>query len=198
MKRTSLVQLDRNSDSPPASNPRRLPQKRSKTNQACTACKKSKTRCEILETVTAGLNAIGCHRCNVLNITCSFKEAPVQEAAQNIPSRAASSLPATTSTYAPTTTSLQLLANISVQRQSEPVVQRLNIERLPLSVPPNSMWNGYGHSGPDDWLDTAVYAIRDMARGSPAIGDGPMDHVDSALRDILTPRQIDLLLQRYD
>ncbi|KAF7981746.1 hypothetical protein HWV62_32365 [Athelia sp. TMB] len=35
-----------------------------------------------------------------------------------------------------------------------------------------------------------------MARGSP--GTGPMDHVDIALREILTPQQINLLLQSFE
>ena len=195
MKRASPY--DSNSNSPSTSNPRRLPQKRSKTNPACTACKKSKTRCEVLETLEASLNAVRCHRCNVLKITCSFEEA-MQDASRNTSSRAESSSSASTPAPVPTNSSLQLLANASVWRRPEPAVPSLNIERLSFPVPPNSTWNGKMRTGSVDWLDTAVYAIRDMARGSPATGDGSMDHVDSVLRDILTPRQIESLLQRSD
>lgn len=56
----------------------RPPAKRSKTNQACTSCRKHKTRCELLDSASRSR----CHRCDVLSITCSFEtNAPPTQAA---------------------------------------------------------------------------------------------------------------------
>lgn len=43
--------------------------KRPKTSQACTSCRKHKTRCELLDSASRSR----CHRCDVLSITCSFE-----------------------------------------------------------------------------------------------------------------------------
>jgi Fungal Zn(2)-Cys(6) binuclear cluster domain len=65
----------------------RPPAKRPKTSQACTSCRKHKTRCELLDSATRSR----CHRCDVLSITCSFEtNAPLtQAAAENSPSSVA-------------------------------------------------------------------------------------------------------------
>ncbi|THV08145.1 hypothetical protein K435DRAFT_965 [Dendrothele bispora CBS 962.96] len=46
--------------------------KRQKTSQACTSCRKSKTRCEILENREQG--TVKCHRCKVLKVHCSYQD----------------------------------------------------------------------------------------------------------------------------
>lgn len=48
----------------------RPPPKRAKASQACSSCRKHKTRCELLESWS---NPSRCHRCDVLSITCSFE-----------------------------------------------------------------------------------------------------------------------------
>jgi hypothetical protein len=66
-----------NLDVPPSSVPSsnnepsttRPPAKRPKTSQACTSCRKHKTRCELLDPASRSR----CHRCDVLSITCSFE-----------------------------------------------------------------------------------------------------------------------------
>ncbi|KAJ7269865.1 hypothetical protein C8J57DRAFT_322713 [Mycena rebaudengoi] len=45
--------------------------KRHKALQACTSCKKSKTRCELLDSAR---RPVRCHRCQVLSIQCSYEE----------------------------------------------------------------------------------------------------------------------------
>lgn len=53
--------------------------KRPKTSQACTSCRKHKTRCELLDSASRSR----CHRCDVLSITCSFEtNAPPARAAE--------------------------------------------------------------------------------------------------------------------
>jgi len=57
---------------------KRPPAKRAKANQACASCRKNKTRCELLDSMSFSR----CHRCNVLSITCSFETnaPPIQPA----------------------------------------------------------------------------------------------------------------------
>ncbi|EGO02210.1 hypothetical protein SERLA73DRAFT_178032 [Serpula lacrymans var. lacrymans S7.3] len=52
------------------SSPRTIPAKRAKAAQACTSCRKHKTRCEMLDGDSCGYQ---CHRCKVLNLPCSFE-----------------------------------------------------------------------------------------------------------------------------
>ena len=60
----------------------RPPVKRPKTSQACTSCRKHKTRCELLDSASRSR----CHRCDVLSITCSFEtNAPPTQAADFSP-----------------------------------------------------------------------------------------------------------------
>jgi hypothetical protein len=61
----------------------RPPAKRPKTSQACTSCRKHKTRCELLDSALRSR----CHRCDVLSITCSFEtNAPTPSQAADSPS----------------------------------------------------------------------------------------------------------------
>ena len=61
----------------------RPPAKRPKASQACTSCRKHKTRCELLESATRFSR---CHRCDVLSIACSFEtNAPPLQVADNSP-----------------------------------------------------------------------------------------------------------------
>ena len=62
----------------------RPPSKRPKTSQACTSCRKHKTRCELLDPASRSR----CHRCDVLSITCSFETntPPTQAAGEYSPS----------------------------------------------------------------------------------------------------------------
>ncbi|KAJ7185706.1 hypothetical protein C8R46DRAFT_385042 [Mycena filopes] len=45
--------------------------RKSKTIQACTSCRKHKTRCELLNTTTS---PVQCHRCTVIGIHCSYED----------------------------------------------------------------------------------------------------------------------------
>ncbi|KZP13479.1 hypothetical protein FIBSPDRAFT_797797, partial [Athelia psychrophila] len=74
MKRT----LDNTSDKPSeALSSGRIQAKRPKSSQACSSCRKHKTRCELIDNPSPADAHSGagyrCHRCKVLNISCSFE-----------------------------------------------------------------------------------------------------------------------------
>lgn len=60
----------KNAEAGPSSSSGRGRSKRSKI-QACTSCRRHKTRCEILDSFVDGV--VRCHRCKVLNATCSYE-----------------------------------------------------------------------------------------------------------------------------
>lgn len=188
---------DGSSAAPFASGPSNHPQKRSKTNQACKACKKNKTRCEVLGSESTGRDGHGCHRCNTLNIPCSFEvEVASHGGSRQAPSGSTHSPPASASSTALVSDLLASSASVDGFR-TVPAGPDHNIERLPLPIPPNSTWNTLQSAGSVDWLDTPVYSIRTIARGiTCATGNGSIDEVDTDLREILTPRQLDSLLER--
>ncbi|KAK7038238.1 hypothetical protein R3P38DRAFT_540715 [Favolaschia claudopus] len=48
--------------------------KRTKASQACTLCRRQKSRCEILDRAAPGVQfTVRCHRCKVLGLECSFE-----------------------------------------------------------------------------------------------------------------------------
>ncbi|KZP06733.1 hypothetical protein FIBSPDRAFT_966192 [Athelia psychrophila] len=144
-------------------------QKRSKKNQACTNCKKNKTRCEVLD--TSNVHSLGCHRCKVLSLPCSFEDG---EAQGDSPSEVAASFSAANA------------PNVSTSIH--------NFERAEFPVPPNSEWQVFGAP---DWLETPMYAIQTLARqGHPSDGEF-MSHVDACLNDILGASTLTSLLQIF-
>ncbi|THV08147.1 hypothetical protein K435DRAFT_771725 [Dendrothele bispora CBS 962.96] len=56
--------------------------KRQKTSQACNSCRKSKTRCEILEDREKG--TLRCHRCKVLGVHCSYQDMDKSELEESL------------------------------------------------------------------------------------------------------------------
>ncbi|KAJ7130263.1 hypothetical protein C8R44DRAFT_775211 [Mycena epipterygia] len=52
----------------------RVGPKKSKSIQACTSCRKHKTRCEILGWFHPNKSPVRCHRCQVLGLQCSYEE----------------------------------------------------------------------------------------------------------------------------
>lgn len=152
---------------------RNLPPKRSKTNQACTSCKKNKTRCEVLD---ASQISRQCHRCKVLDLPCSFEAAATFIVPQSVlPSSdlhnaALKNSPGEVESYA-STSNLQ--------------VSDYDIERLELPVPPNASWGKTTVHGAADWLATPMFAIQKVAIQT-STSDAFMTQVDEALRDILT------------
>ncbi|KZP13505.1 hypothetical protein FIBSPDRAFT_753367 [Athelia psychrophila] len=181
-------------DGPSNSRPPNIRQKRSKTNQACSACKKSKTRCEVLESESSDGNR--CHRCTVLAISCSFGEA-IHDAPQHAPPSNSTS-PASTSASTSPPASSSIPANILTQllNVTEVSDHPINLEPLPLPVPPSLR-----RSGTVDWIDTPVYAIRTLSRieyNPSGARNDPMVHVDNVLRDILSAQQLDSLLQTFE
>lgn len=86
--------LDNSGDKPSeAITSGRIQAKRPKSSQACSSCRKHKTRCELIDNPSPSDAHSGtgyrCHRCKVLNIPCSFESsefAPPMPAARATPS----------------------------------------------------------------------------------------------------------------
>lgn len=160
---------------------------RSKTNQACASCQKRKTRCEVLNVSHEG--PLRCHRCNILDISCSFENSISDSTGQ-------STSPPVVSSNAPT-------KDASPEAQSSSIastaVQKPTGMETPGDVfcsPPNKAWGIYhrGSSRDFEWLSTPMFAIQ-KAMFHDHIGiDTPKSYPSHSLNAILGPGNIESLL----
>lgn len=166
-----------------ASTSRYLPPKRTKTNKACTSCKKNKTRCEVLDAAVQIPRR--CHRCKVLDLPCSFEETPTFIPPQPGPSSSdLRSAPENSSgEVEPSAKAISLFA-------SDPGIQRME-----LPVPPNASWGTVPVHGVPDWMATPMFAIQKVTIETDSSRDAFMNQVNVALRGILTPDRLQTLLR---
>lgn len=131
--------------------------KRPKTSQACTSCRKHKTRCELLESASL---LSRCHRCHVLSITCSFETAP--------PVQAAATQPTGDQTHSPLAVIRRRLfdAIFCPQINSEKCSEQSQSD-APSSSPrstPTSPWGFLKVPGIPDWTATPMLAMLTLSK----------------------------------
>lgn len=160
---------------------KRLPAKRAKASQACTSCRKHKTRCELLE--SASYNS-RCHRCDVLSITCSFES-------DALPMKAADNSPMTT-------VRRRLLDTIlcTPQSNSDKCLAPTQSE-IPGSTPRSittSPWEFLKVPGMPDWTATPMLAMLTLSK--MACKDQPIIQpmTNLAFTEVLTNDQRQYLL----
>ena len=165
----------------------RPPTKRPKTSQACTSCRKHKTRCELLE--SASLSR--CHRCNVLSITCSFE---------------ANAPPIQVSDHSPVAVVRQRLINAilsPLQSDSDKCLEQTQSDALgpcPVFCPPSitpSPWEVVKVPGITDWAATPMLAMLTLSK--MARTDQPIIQpvANLAFTEVLTGDQRENLLSLY-
>ncbi|KAJ8698736.1 hypothetical protein PTI98_005410 [Pleurotus ostreatus] len=64
-------------DSESSRTPEGNPAKRQKASRACATCRKTKSRCELLDVAPGPNGRLQCHRCKVLDIECSFHNSDI-------------------------------------------------------------------------------------------------------------------------
>ncbi len=105
------------------------PAKRQKASRACATCRKTKSRCELLD-VAPGVNGrLHCHRCKVLDIECSFHNSDIiivarQNDAASSPGQAGPSTPgqqvsAQSTRPSPSTEQFGVQKNITLNNEVE-------------------------------------------------------------------------------
>ncbi|KAF7366732.1 hypothetical protein MSAN_00931300 [Mycena sanguinolenta] len=183
--------------------------KRTKTGQACAACRKQKSRCEILDGPAPG-EKIRCHRCKVLNITdCSFENPHLIPLPP--PTSHVSSTPQTQSTAPPASSGpasdpdnhcsgLSTLAAVASSRSSVEGVsagQSLSIRPESLPMVPAATTPVWGSVSRVDWTATPVLAFQELVR-CPRCEAGVQIPSVERLPDILSPSEISSLLEIFE
>ncbi|KAF7360253.1 hypothetical protein MVEN_00754200 [Mycena venus] len=156
--------------------------RRSKGIQACTSCRKNKTRCEILDTTTS---PVQCHRCKVIGIHCSYEET------------LAPTVPESPSPPAPiTSANSSNIPDSSVRPRPDP---------YPSAMPPDTrIWQFVNEDRSEtiDW-SAPMLAIQNLAR-LPAVNPNFANLPSSSslrethLENILSLGQIQYLLELFD
>jgi Fungal Zn(2)-Cys(6) binuclear cluster domain len=174
------------------SNPSRNQTKRSKSAQACSSCRKLKTRCELLDASSAG--PYRCHRCKVLNISCSFEGlyiAPARPHYQLEPVIPPPNLGSADShENAQQSSSSSLKAASTSENHVDPMKPDV------LAQPPNISWPGLVKvpGGPFHWMATPMFAMQNITSRMESGEDLFMTDVNTSLANILGQERLKLLL----
>jgi hypothetical protein len=159
----------------------RNPAKRQKSSHACSSCRRSKTRCELLDTATGSL-PFKCHRCKVLNLQCSFESSGIL---------ASKNSPATPYTAPP-----------SYRQSPEGLESPFSNRSDPGTTMPVSSWVTRRIAEFCDIQSTPMLALQEFARRCPAdyedpLADAPHTPFDVSMSDILPEAQRQCLLDMY-
>ncbi|KAJ3841856.1 hypothetical protein F5878DRAFT_439046 [Lentinula raphanica] len=168
------------------------PAKRSKASQACTSCRKHKSRCELLEFPSSS-QGITCHRCKILNIQCSFESSNIihlpssqshpetsRAILVNSSSASNSASPSESSPFCPPLPPNQLPSPTpSVSEQSSPrhyyetisssrttTIKEVRDLRPEDIVSDEVPWGPGGGQGGFDWTAAPILAIHELASKS--------------------------------
>ncbi|KAJ7792644.1 hypothetical protein B0H14DRAFT_2534001 [Mycena olivaceomarginata] len=158
------------------------PPKRTKASQACTSCRKQKSRCEILEVrPTPGVPIIiRCHRCKTLNAQCSFE---TSELIHFSPKTILHTSPAVPSPAATDADDFRISG----------WGRRLEYPgRFPTATTP--IWGSVSRV---DWTATPMLAIQELAR-CPRTDTGVQLPSADRLSDILSPTEVTSLLEVFE
>lgn len=194
------------------------PPKRAKASQACTSCRRHKTRCELLDGISEG--NLTCHRCKVLNVQCSFESSSIihippsqhQESSRAIlinpnPPSGNSSSPSPPD-------SVSLLYNAPLNNQLPSPTPSAEFSSRPLPdndshsisardlrpedlVPDKVPWGPSTKQGDFDWTAAPLLAIQELASKNNPYPPLPLQipsKTDRDLHSVLSQDQINRLL----
>ncbi|KAI9513363.1 hypothetical protein F5148DRAFT_972145 [Russula earlei] len=155
----------------------RPPAKRVKAGQACTSCRKHKTRCEWIGSASY---LSRCHRCDVLSISCSFEtNVPTFKAVDESPVTIARQRILKTILSAPQSSPDECLE----QTQSEMEMAGSNPRT---SATPTSPWEFLKVPGIPDWTATPMLAMLTLSKMACKVQPTIQPMTNLALADVLT------------
>lgn len=164
--------------------------KRPKSSQACASCRKHKTRCELLDDLSVA--PFRCHRCKVLNISCSFESSdfapPLQDTPSAPPPRVsrgpdpASSAPGTYPRAVDT-----------LPHCSETETTHIKPEDL-IPLPPHAPWGYVKVPGGFDWTASPMLTMQKLVSRVQVGEDPSASNTNAALASIMSPERVKYLL----
>jgi hypothetical protein len=170
--------------------------KRTKAGQACTACRRQKARCEILDDRPAPGVKIRCHRCKVLNIECSFENPhlipfppPIPPIQPSIPSP-----PELESHRGLNTLATVASSRPNVEEPAGSAIHSLDLRSKEQALTATAPT--WGSVSRVDWTATPILAIQELVR-CPRCETSTQPHNVGRLEDILSPSEITSLLEMF-
>lgn len=174
-------------------------QKRPKSSQACSSCRKHKTRCELIDDLSVG--PYRCHRCKVLNVSCSFESSdlapPIHESSPTPQPRTVSQ------THEPIRHEPPRIPARDIPRDSRAspatikdgchLDQQIKPEDL-LPVPPHAPWGFEKVPGGFDWTATPMLAMQKLTIRTPGGEEPFVSDISAKLANIISPERIKTLL----
>ncbi|KAJ6588289.1 hypothetical protein B0H19DRAFT_1098632 [Mycena capillaripes] len=186
--------------------------KRAKASQACSQCRRQKSRCEILDVrpASGAIATIRCHRCKVLGVECSFETSDlIHFSPKTILHTSAETSPAVSVEHRPDNccgASLNTLATIALSGSNVDLEEgavnsirgqyAMSLEDLvPTAATP--IWGSLSRV---DWTATPMLAIQDLVRiqgRTPSIDTVQLPSAGT-LSDILSSQEITSLLEIFE
>ncbi|KAG7447600.1 uncharacterized protein BT62DRAFT_1004357 [Guyanagaster necrorhizus] len=177
--------------------------KRRKASQACASCRRHKTRCELPDDIGNSSDhrvQLRCHRCNVLNVECSFKTSNIIHVRSKSNSESTSTILLPVNLDPP----VVFVSTPDIPREppsSAPAASTRDLRIEDLLPRPQSP---VGPISSFDWTAAPMLAIRELAncRESAATqarsSSSTNQSSDESLSTILTRTQITWLLQIFE
>ena len=185
MKRTA----DTDNSTDPASSSSRIQGKRPKSSQACSSCRKHKTRCELLDNPSEG--PYRCHRCKVLNISCSFESSEFAPPLQQQSPSPTPFFPRPTYMTSSSRISPPNISNNGVTQEND--TRSVKLEDL-LPLPPKP-WGFVKIPGGFDWSTTPMLAMQGITTSRPQLDEDQLiSDVNASLANILSADRVSSLL----
>lgn len=174
-------------------------QKRPKSSQACSSCRKHKTRCELIDDLSVG--PYRCHRCKVLNVSCSFESSdfapPIHEPSPAPQSRTVSQTlepprhePAR---IPPRDSPRDSHASPATIKEGSHLDQQIKPEDL-VPVPPHAPWGFEKVPGGFDWTATPMLAMQKLTIRTPGGEEPFVNDINAKLANIISQERIKTLL----
>lgn len=171
-----------------------LQMKRPKANQACSSCRKHKTRCELLDAAESTSNSGRCHRCKVLNIACSFDNPDSLPVASGSTPRPAVLLSRGLPTDAcPDTPPRGTTPIVPKAEMTDGALSRKTIRPQDLVPAPLTPWGFLKAPGGFDWTANPMLALQELSRRPQT----PHSDPSVPLSGIITHDQKQYLLEMF-
>ena len=170
-------------------------QKRPKSSQACSSCRKHKTRCELIDDLSVA--PYRCHRCKVLNVSCSFESSdfvpPIHERPSPTPQPRTVSQTHEPARIPPRDSPRDSHASPAAIKEGSHLDQQIKPEDL-LPVPAHVPWGLEKVPGGFDWTATPMLAMQKLTIRTPGGEEPFVSDISAKLANIISPERMKTLL----
>jgi hypothetical protein len=171
------------------------PQRKPRALQACTACRKQKARCEVLQHSPDG-SPSSCHRCIVVGIVCSYVEGSPTTPTQDARFEASASRSRSGSTASVYDFGTMVSSSSYVRAATPSIPMTPTFVATHLAIGPLGFFK-FMAGDLTGWLKAPLDVIYDVIKRPLQDQPPPATYSDTDLSDILTQGEVEHLLNVY-